>query len=569
MQTDKQQRLLRAALSLLILAPYLLATIIATDLGTVPMRLLYLLCGTMWFLLPALLLRPRAFFTFHSITLLTGLVETVHLVLYHATTSLLFVNTIFIAEPGEFLELCSTGWPIALLALMLFGGYFWFIFNKIDNQTPLFSHSGRRILGCAELLMGIMLFGAISSDGIARHHLVFPIHNERHEGVVTRVQPLNMLHHAIDIVQLHRQIDATAQQLENFTFGIKPTATPQGETIVLVIGETARYGNFGINGYPRNTTPLLQQRTNLISFDSVYAVANLTTVSVPLMLSPATPQTAADYIHQKSLPEAFAEAHYTTAWIADQSFGNQFLMRISGNCDYTHYIPSGDECYDINLLHYLQPLLDTAQQSQFVVLHSLGCHYKYNCRYPADSAAFLPDLNTRPDIEALTMNLREATINRDKNVLIDEVRNILVNSYDNAIRYTDFFLDSTINMLQKSERPCLLLYIGDHGENLLDDDRHMLLHGTYSGSAYEFHVPMIVWYSDSYARKYPSEIKNLQQNKRSKTSSMTLFATMLQLSHVPYPKLNATQSLASPTFAPDSIVYGLDANLQVVEIPLE
>jgi glucan phosphoethanolaminetransferase (alkaline phosphatase superfamily) len=167
------------------------------------------------------------------------------------------------------------------------------------------------------------------------------------------------------------------------------------------------------------------------------------------------------------------------------------------------------------------------------------------------------------------MNLREATINRDKNVLIDEVRNILVNSYDNAIRYTDFFLDSTINMLQKTERPCLLLYIGDHGENLLDDDRHMLLHGTYSGSAYEFHVPMIVWYSDSYARKYPSEIENLQQNKRSKTSSMTLFATMLQLGHVPYPKLNAAQSLASPTFAPDSIVYGLDANLQVVEIPLK
>ncbi len=569
MQNDKQQRLLRAALSLLILAPYLLATIIATDLGTVPMRLLYLLCGAMWFLLPALLLRPRAFFTFHSITLLTGLVETAHLVLYHATTSLLFVNTIFIAEPGEFLELCSTGWPIAVLALMLFGGYFWLIFNKIDNQTPLFSRRGRRIVSCSEFLMIIMLFGAISSDGIARHHLIFPIHNERHEGVITRVQPFNMLHHAIDIVQLHRQIDATAQQLENFTFGIRPTATPQGETIVLVIGETARYANFGINGYPRNTTPRLQQRTNLISFDSVYAVANLTTVSVPLMLSPATPQTAADYIHQKSLPEAFAEAHYTTAWIADQSFGNQFLMRISGNCDYTHYIPSGDECYDINLLHYLQPLLDTAQQSQFVVLHSLGCHYKYNCRYPADSAAFLPDLNTRPDIEALAMNLREATINRDKNVLIDEVRNILVNSYDNAIHYTDFFLDSTISMLQKTERPCLLLYIGDHGENLLDDERHMLLHGTYSGSAYEFHVPMIIWYSDSYARKYPSEIENLQQNKSSKTSSMTLFTTMLQLGHVPYSKMNATQSLASPTFAPDSIVYGLDANLQVVEIPLK
>lgn len=117
MQKDEQQRLLRATLALLVFAPYLLAAVVATDLGALPMRALYLLCGALWILLPALLLKARAFFVFHSLTLLLGLVEGVHLVMYHATTSLLFVNTIFIAELGEFLELCSTAWYAIVLVV--------------------------------------------------------------------------------------------------------------------------------------------------------------------------------------------------------------------------------------------------------------------------------------------------------------------------------------------------------------------------------------------------------------------------------------------------------------------
>ena len=142
---------------------------------------------------------------------------------------------------------------------------------------------------------------------------------------------------------------------------------------MLVIGETARYGNFGINGYARNTTPRLSKRTNLISFDSTYAIANLTTVSVPFILSRATPQTTEIFNKEKSIVEAFQEAGYHTAWIANQSFGNKLLMPISSSCDYTHYLPvdiTNHQNRDIKLLYYLQPLLDKEKGRQFIVLHS-------------------------------------------------------------------------------------------------------------------------------------------------------------------------------------------------------
>ena len=170
---------------------------------------------------------------------------------------------------------------------------------------------------------------------------------------------------------------------------------------MLVIGETARYGNFGINGYARNTTPRLSERTNLISFDSTYAIANLTTVSVPFILSRATPQTTEIFNKEKSVVEAFQEAGYHTAWIANQSFGNKLLMPISSSCDYTHYLPAditNHQNLDIKLLDYLQPLLDKEKGRQFIVLHSLGCHFKYNCRHPKEFAQFQPDLNSETDV---------------------------------------------------------------------------------------------------------------------------------------------------------------------------
>ena len=57
------------------------------------------------------------------------------------------------------------------------------------------------------------------------------------------------------------------------------------ELIVLVVGETARYDHFGINGYPRDTTPYLSKVKNLISYSNFTACGTSTAVSVPCMFS--------------------------------------------------------------------------------------------------------------------------------------------------------------------------------------------------------------------------------------------------------------------------------------------
>ena len=71
----------------------------------------------------------------------------------------------------------------------------------------------------------------------------------------------------------------------------------------------------------------------------------------------------------------------------------------------------------------------------------------------------------------------------------------LINGYDNAIRYTDFFLNATIETLKKyqDDYDVVMVYMSDHGESL--GENNLYLHGLPYKIAPEAqkHVPLIVW----------------------------------------------------------------------------
>ncbi|MDD3405531.1 MAG: phosphoethanolamine transferase [Paludibacteraceae bacterium] len=578
-----KQHIILILLSVIILLPNILACFLANNLGTVWNRLFYLLCSLIVFLIPALIFRARTFLVLNTVTICLGLFEMVHLITNKATTSLLFVYTILISEPGEALELISSGWPVILLYLLLLTGYFFLIFKVINNDY-LFQKKTRIILAATFSALFLGSFGIWEWLDKKEIYLPeMPIHNESvHLNFVEDIEkvfPLDVLLACHRIIVLNHAINTQKDNVSKFSFGIQPSPNDSNQQtiIVLVIGETARYGNFGINGYHRNTTPKLAQRKNLISFTHTYSIANLTTVSVPFILSRATPQTINVLPKEKSVVDAFAEAGYETCWFANQSFGNKLLMSISNACTHTAYLPvdvKNHSNLDMNLLQYLIPIEQDNQQKKFIVLHTLGCHFKYNCRYPSDFAQFKPDMNG--DIKLQQM-LKEQNIHSFNDIiklntsspLFNEVRELLVNSYDNAILYTDAFLDSTITILESAHQPAVLLYLGDHGENLLDDERNMLLHATYHGSIYEYHIPMMIWVSDEYKQKYAQKYINLQSNKDKNISSMTVFHSLLDLGNIQYETFDSTLSIASTALHSDSILWGLDANMKLMQIPTQ
>lgn len=221
---------------------------------------------------------------------------------------------------------------------------------------------------------------------------------------------------------------------------------------MLVIGEACRYDHLHLNGYSRNTTPMLDSTQNLISFSKVYSQANLTSQSLPLIVS------RANVIHrdiaylEKSLPEAFLEAGYKTAWISNQD-ASAFTRRVSNNLSYQFYTTDtqGTLAFDTILIGQLAHFLNLyPNDNTMTVVHCADSHFKYCDRYPESYNVFKLSMSSADGYSILSQDYKEK----------------IVNTYDNIMLYTDYVVANLISTLEKADGECLLIFIADHGENL-------------------------------------------------------------------------------------------------------
>lgn len=622
---QRREKIVFVCLLVFLLLPNIVGAFLAQDLQTMGQRAIYMLTSISIYGLGLCIWRRRTFFYVASAGLLFSAIEFVHLIINQATTSLLFVFTIIKSEKGEFLELLSTYWPIIIVFFALWGVYFYLNHRFIEKEyveapslqgregedsAPTKSYSAKKGRIVRYVMAGV--FGAFLIACVVGLKLRPKFQNEftfRGDDIRTaawvgaeKVCPINFVLVSYHLLDLALEIRQQNEALRYFTFGVegptpplparegghcdssKACASDAGETpaspvVVLVLGETSRYDHWQVNGYARETSPRLMQR-EVVSFDSCFSVANLTTVSVPFILSRATPTHQELYLQEKSVVDAFHEAGYETSWIADQSFNNHFLLRIAESCDHTHYfMPRNNELLlDTVLLSPVRMALTdrgglSSPKPQMMVVHSLGCHFKYSQRYPDEFQHFVPDMKgmrigaLMPDFDSISEGIR---LNNRRNslALAKNVQNVLVNSYDNAIRYTDYFLDSLIEILEESGRPAVMVYVGDHGENLMDDERHMLLHGTYAGSVWEYHVPLFVWMSEEYQSMYPDKMTTMRGNKSKKMTTMYLFHSLLHLGGIRYRHIDLNRCIDSPAMEAQDTIYTIDANMNAVVLEL-
>ncbi len=594
-----------------LLLPNIVGAFLAQDLQTMGQRAIYILASISIYGLGLCIWRRRTFFYVASAGLLFSAIEFVHLIINQATTSLLFVFTIIKSEKGEFVELLSTYWPVIIVFFALWGVYFYLNHRFIEKEYL----GGRMVRYSFAGMFGAFLIACVVGLKLRpkfQNEFTFRGDDIRTAAWVgaEKVCPINFVLVSYHLLDMALEIQRQNEALRYFTFGVemdppRPSLQREGErlpsanesnfnhspfvggvggglaspVVVLVLGETSRYDHWQVNGYERETSPRLMKR-ELVSFDSCFSVANLTTVSVPFMLSRATPTNQELYFQEKSVVDAFHEAGYETSWIADQSFNNHFLLRIAESCDHTHYhLPRrGEQLLDTVLLEPIRIVLAdrggfASPKPQMMVVHSLGCHFKYSQRYPDEFQQFVPDMKgmrigaLMPDFDSISEGIR-LNNRRNSPALVRNVKNVLVNSYDNAILYTDYFLDSLIQILEDSGRPAVMVYVGDHGENLMDDERHMLLHGTYAGSVYEYHVPLFVWMSEKYQSMYPEKPATLRGNTDKKMTTMYLFHSLLHLGGIKYRHIDLDKCIDSPAMEAQDTVYTIDANMNAVALEL-
>ena len=282
---------------------------------------------------------------------------------------------------------------------------------------------------------------------------------------------------------------------------------------VVVIGETARADSFSLYGYERETNPALAG-IDLIRFDNVAACGTSTAVSLPCMFSDLGRDDfdRSTVRGREGLLDALKHAGLRTVWL-DNNSGCKGACRsaqvwspagldIDGVCE-------NGECLDAVLLGRLEKELATAQDSTVIVVHMNGSHGpSYYRRYPDEFRVFTPDC--RSD------ELSECTQ--------DEIRN----SYDNSIRYTDWFLAEVIDRLEgASTLDTALLYVSDHGESL--GEFGLYLHGTpyFVAPEQQIQVPMFLWLSSAFEQAFGIDRRCLQQRVAEPLSHDNLFHSVL------------------------------------------
>ena len=317
-----------------------------------------------------------------------------------------------------------------------------------------------------------------------------------------------------------------ATSLHNENIVVKPlgvnarvsTAETGRELIIVVVGEAARADRFSLNGYARETNPLLK-RENVISLTNMHSCGTTTAYSLPCMFSiftrsnyseskAAATENLLDVLHHAGVHVLWRDNNSSSKGIADRVTYQDFKTPANNPvCDV--------ECRDVGMLSGLQNYINSQKQGDIlIVLHQMGNHGPaYYKRYPPAFEKFKPVCRTNELGEC-----SKAEIN---------------NAYDNAILYTDYFLSRTIALLKaNTDRfKTAMLYVSDHGESL--GKYGIYLHGLpYSLAPEEQkHVGAIFWFSNN----FDVDKKALRARADVQYSHDNLFHTILGLLKVQTP----------------------------------
>lgn len=291
---------------------------------------------------------------------------------------------------------------------------------------------------------------------------------------------------------------------------LPPARRPR--VLVMVVGETVRGDHWGLNGYVRQTTPLLARRA-VVNFPDVAACGTSTAVSLPCMFSAVGRQ---DYdedaiARQESLLDVAARAGVEVLWRDNQSGCKGVCAGVP-----TESVVSmaaapcpGGRCPDAALLEGLGARIAASRGDLLVVLHPLGNHGpNYFERYPVEFERFRPACRS-PGLDGCSPQS-------------------IVNAYDNAILYTDAILARLIDLLAaQRSHDAAMLYVSDHGESLGEYGLH--LHGAPYAIAprQQLHVPMTLWMSEGFRGSLDVDDGCMRRRSRERRSHDDLFHSIL------------------------------------------
>ena len=299
--------------------------------------------------------------------------------------------------------------------------------------------------------------------------------------------------------------------LKSIGLDAKQIADSQRKLTIVVVGEAARANRFSLNGYERQTNPLLQKE-DIINFPHVSSCGTSTAISVPCMFSILERSNYSDKEAKstENVIDVLKHSGVNVLWRDNNSDSKGVALRVQYEDFRTpqNNTICDEECRDEGMLVGLQEYINTQKGDVLIVLHQMGNHGPaYYKRYPKAFEKFTPTCKT----------------NQVEQCTTEEIGN----AYDNAILYTDYFLTQTIAFLKTNDEKfkTALIYMADHGESL--GEKGLYLHGIpyFMAPDEQTHVGAFMWFGKKSIETM--DIKALKAKSSQNYSHDNLFHTIL------------------------------------------
>ena len=382
-----------------------------------------------------------------------------------------------VREAGDLLN-----WRLAATVLALAAPPLWWLLQRPVRPLGALrhvAHNGLLLLGAVVVLVASLLLVYQDFASTMRNHTQLRY----------LINPLNSVYALGHIATKPLRIDTSTMLPlgRDAQLGASYAGQTKPPLLVLVLGETARSANFGLNGYARPTTPLLSARSDLVSATNAWSCGTSTAASLPCMFSHlGRDGFEGRKTNSETLLDVLQHAGLAVLWVDNQSGCKGVCDRVAQTSTTALKDPAlcpDGECSDPIMLKVLEERIAALPAEQrargtVVVLHQMGSHGPaYYKRSDASLKRFGPECTSNA--------LQEC----------DQAQ--VVNAYDNSIVATDHFLNATIQWLetQADKAQTAMVYVSDHGESL--GEGNLYLHGLPYAIAPDVQkqVPWITWLS--------------------------------------------------------------------------
>jgi len=312
--------------------------------------------------------------------------------------------------------------------------------------------------------------------------------------------------------------------------------------VVVLVVDTVRADHLGFEGYPRDTTPVLD---GLLSdgatvFRHAVPAATATIPSVKGLFTSRSPSLGGldrsrepPAEHDWTLARAFAEAGYQTAAFSANGavhggFRHGFDTFVSG-CGYSYLfrsyvlrtLLSGDRVWEMygrldrwdlyqtrggTVLRRAARWLDRREPGRpfFLYLHLLEPHWPYRDR----GYGFVPAELTQLETTFSFVDLLQLDRGDRGNAGLRGTPQLqeMIARYDESLRRADHHLGTLIDILETREllRSSLVVVAGDHGEEFFD---HLSYGHGFDVFEEQARVPLVIRWPDGWrARGFPDEV---------------------------------------------------------------